>query len=539
MNCRIPYEDRLFDTLLRRQAVLRPEREFLADERRVLSYGLAAVGVDRIAGGLRDIGVQPGDRVALMLPNCVEFVLFWMACARLSATCVFLNPDYKGDMVDYVFDDARPCGLVTHADVIDNLRSGSGSALAGLQWVCTLGSPPSKDWHGRRDISPQSLFMSSPITDPPALDPGAPNCVVYTSGTTGPSKGVILSSSALLSGSCTFVEIAELTSEDTLYTPLPLFHGLASRQGVMGCLIAGAKVYLGERFSVSRFWRHARASEATVAHTMFNIPSMLKAQPDEPTDRVHRLRVMYNANQDDEFELRFGVPLVESYGLVETGITIYAPLSERVPGSCGRLHRDWDARIVDAEGVEVADGTAGELLLRPRAPGLFMEGYLNKPQATQDACVDGWFRTGDFMRREAGHYFFAGRQKERIRRRGENISPWELERIVGRHPAVSLCAAVRHPADVGDDDVRLVLTLKEGAALQPRALSEWLVDRTPRFMLPRYIEIVERLPLTPTKKVRKNELIDAGLGPTAWDAQRDGYLPRGQESRASAAARRP
>src|SRR5262249_55427576 len=157
---------------------------------------------------------------ALMLPNCVEFVLFWMACARLSVTCVFVNPDYRGEMVDYVFEDARPCGLVTHSDVIDNLRSGSDRALAGLQWVCTLGTPSRTDWPGRRDVPPQRLFMSYPITDPPVLDPGAPNCVVYTSGTTGPSKGAVLSSSALLSCSCTFVEIAELTSEDTLYTPL-------------------------------------------------------------------------------------------------------------------------------------------------------------------------------------------------------------------------------------------------------------------------------------------------------------------------------
>jgi len=527
MTYQIDYPERLIHRLLARQVATRPARIFLADSRRTLSYAATADSVARVAAGLRQAGVQAGDRVALMLPNGIEFVLFWMACARLSATSIFINPDYTGEMVDYVFGDAQPCGLVTHASVVPNLQSRTDTALAGLRWICTLEEPG--PWHDRRVLAPEAFFDAAPLDDAeaPEGDPSAPNCVVYTSGTTGPSKGAVLSSAALLAGACTFVELAELTADDILFTPLPLFHGLASRQGVMGCLIAGARAHIGERFSASRFWAQARAAGATLAHTMFNIPAMLKAQPADPQERDHTLRLMYNANFDEAFETRFGVPLLESYGLVETGITIYAPCSRRVPGSCGRLHPDWEARIVGPDGLALPDGQSGELWLRPRRPGLFMSGYLNKPLATLEACRDFWFHTGDFLYRDSGgNFYFAGRQKERIRRRGENISAWEIERVAAEHDDVRLCAAIGHPAEVGDDDVRLVLTLKAGATLAPEALHQWLGQRLPRFMVPRYIEIVEHLPLTPTEKVRKNEVIAAGLGPTAWDAEAGGRQAR-------------
>jgi crotonobetaine/carnitine-CoA ligase len=258
---------------------------------------------------------------------------------------------------------------------------------------------------------------------------------------------------------------------------------------------------------------------------MFSIPAMLKAQPVSVLERKHKLRLMYNASHDRAFEERFGVPLLEAYGLIETGITIYSPYGERRWGSCGRIHRDWEAVLVDDNDVPVAAGEAGELLLRPKAPWVMMDGYLNKPEATLRALRNLWFHTGDFLVQDADGYFaFAGRQKERIRRRGENISAWEIERIVYGHPDIELCAAIGHPAEVGDDDVRLALTVKGGKSLSPEQLMDWLNDRMPAFMLPRYIDILDKMPLTPTEKVRKSALLEAGLGPAAWDRVQAGYL---------------
>lgn len=510
--------------ILDHQAAARPDHEFLCCGNQSLSFRQTAERVECIAADLHGSGLAAGSHVALMTPNCVEFVLYWMACARLGIVSIFVNPAYSGYMLDYILDDARPAGLVVHADVAGQLCSARPDMLNRVKWLCMLGGEaPLPAGYTGAVLGPQTLCAASALPAAEPAHPGAPNCVIYTSGTTGPSKGVVLSNAALLAGAATFVELAEMGGDDILYTPLPLFHGLASRQGVLGCLLAGAKVVIGARFSASQFWEQVCLSQATIAQTMFNIPAMLKAQPRHRLERQHKLRVMYNANYDQAFEDRYGVPLLEAYGLVETGITLYTPASRRVPGSCGRLHHDWEAMIVDAQGQEVPDGVAGELLLRPRKPALFMEGYLNKPDATLRACRDFWFHTGDFLYRDRnGYFFFAGREKERIRRRGENISAWEIERIVSQHPAVELCAAMGYPAPVGDDDIRLALTLKPGARLTPTELSHWLAAHMPFHMSPRYIEIVDALPLTPTKKVRKAELMEQGLSPGAWDRDESG-----------------
>jgi len=524
-----PAAELRIDDLLARQVCERPECIFLRDTSRALSFAQVEEQVARLAGGLRRQGIAPGDRVALMLPNGVDFVLLWLACARLQALCVFVNPAYIGAMLDYVLDDAHPNALISHGSVVPNIATASAEVLGRLEWLCMIepAAAASVEMHGtRRRVSYPELFDADAFAAMPAGGDPVQNCVIYTSGTTGPSKGVVLSTIAVLAGSRTFVALTELTARDILYTPLPLFHGLASRQGVLGCLIAGAEVVIGHRFSASRFWDEVRAADATVAHTMFNLPPMLKAQPPHPLEREHRLRALYNANHDAEFEDRFGVPLLEAYGLVETGITIYSPCSLRKPGSCGTLHRDWEAQIVDAAGNVLPDGETGELLLRPKRAHLFMSGYLNKPEATLDACRDFWFHTGDFLSRDPdGHFYFAGRQKERIRRRGENVSAWEIERIASGHPAVRLCAAIGYRAAVGDDDIRLVLTLKDGAIVTHASLAEWLAARMPPFMVPRYIEIVNTLPLTPTSKVRKSELIDSGFRGAVWDRERSVIVP--------------
>jgi crotonobetaine/carnitine-CoA ligase len=322
----------------------------------------------------------------------------------------------------------------------------------------------------------------------------------------------------------TFMRALGIERDDILFTPLPLFHGLASRLGVLPALMVGAQVVIAEKFSASQFWRQVVDCGATIGHTIFTIPPILKAQPPSRLDRAHRLRAMYNASTDPEFEARFNVRLVEAYGLTETGLTIYTHWPERRESSCGKAHEDWEMEVVDDNGLPVANGEIGELVARPKLPSIMMDGYLNKPEETLRTIKDLWFHCGDYVRRDAeGYFYFSGRKKERIRRRGENISGFEVERIIGMHPDISEVAAVAYPAEAGEDDIRCVIIQRSGAALKAPELMDWLQPRMPFFMLPRYIEFVDDMPRTPSAKIEKYKLVEAGLSAAAWDREKAGY----------------
>jgi len=522
----IQVEKRCPGAILRQQSELIPNNLFLSFNRRSYSYKDSAQIVHSISSAFQELGINENDAVGIMLPNSSEFVFSWLACSTIGALAVPINPTYKSDLLDYLFKDSGIKGLVIEKSLLPELNLLPIETLQKLEWIAIVGgvddSVLTKSISKQLDF--QHLQNKEPLRKFPNIDFRRPNCVIYTSGTTGPSKGVVLSNAALLAGSLTFIEIVDLKHDDVVLTPLPLFHGIASRQGVFACLIQGAHLVLEERFSASNFWRQVVEARATIAHTMFNIPAMLKAQPISPYERQHNLRAMYNASHDEEFEKRFNVSLLEAYGLIETAITIYSPFSEKKWGSCGKIHREWEARLVDDMDFPVPTGETGELLLRPKSPWLFMDGYLNKPSATLGSLQNLWFHTGDYLRQDhEGFFYFSGRKKERIRRRGENISAWEIEKVVSEHPDVELCAAMGYPSEVGDDDVRLAVQLCHGASVKPSLLMDWLQERLPPFMLPRYIEFHVDLPLTPTKKVQKNKLIDSGLLPTAWDREKAGY----------------
>ncbi|MDQ2765258.1 MAG: AMP-binding protein, partial [Pseudomonadota bacterium] len=322
-----------------------------------------------------------------------------------------------------------------------------------------------------------------------------------------------------VSTAMTFAGLVDLKPDDVIYAPLPLFHGMSTRMGMLPALYTGSRIVLGARFSGSRFWADAIEADATITLTIFSIPNVLLAQPPGPLDQAHRVTRMYNAHHTEAFRQRFGVQLVEAFGISEVGLFIASPLTEQRAGSCGRPHPDWEVALLDEDGILVPDNVAGEIVCRPRLPGLMMRGYLNQPDRTVEATRDLWYHTGDIGRRDAdGYYWFVDRVKERIRRRGENISSMEIEDAVRRHPDISDVAALAHPAREGEDDIRLLVVLNEGVALMEPVLHAWLSARLPRFMLPRYIEIVPSIPYTATNKIEKTKLMAAGLAPDAWDS---------------------
>ena len=535
----LPMDRRIIGPMLAARAREHGDRIYLRFGDRSWTYAEMDRDARALGRGLRALGVEKQDKVALLLPNCPEFVISWYGASVVGAVFVPINPSYTGPLLDYIFTDSGSSGIIVHRSLFDQLRTIPEATLKQLAWVAVVGGLDGLDLPAG-----PGRFLS--YDDLPVVDGDDPavectfrdvQSIMYTSGTTGPSKGVIIPNGHFFASAATFVRALGLTPDDILYTPLPLFHGLASRLGVLPALMVGSEVVIAEKFSASQFWRQAAECGATVGHTIFTLPTILKAQPPSEWDKAHTMRAMYNANYDPEFEERFNVRLVEAYGLTETGLTVYTPWPDRRQGSCGRAHEDFEIQLVDEDGLPVPVGETGELVVRPKLPSIMMDGYINKPEATLAAFENLWFHSGDYARRDAdGYFYFVGRKKERIRRRGENISGFEVERIVGMHPDVAEVAAVAHPASVGEDDVRCVIIRAEGSTLQPAELMDWLQSRMPAFMMPRYIEFVSAMPRTPSEKVEKYKLVETGLGPTVWDREAAGYRLPGQKSPADGSA---
>lgn len=522
----LPLEQRVLGPILAEKARTEGTRPYMTVGGRTYSFAETDRTARAIGRGMKGLGVRKQDAVTMLLPNSAEFVLSWYACCVIGAVFVPINPSYTGYMLDYIIKDSGTRGLVVDRGLAPALLGVPTETLKKLDWVAIVGGKDDLVLHEGpgRYLDFEDLMVNGQD------DPEVPctfrdiHSVMYTSGTTGPSKGVILPNGHFFSSTCTFLRALRLDRNDVLFTPLPLFHGLASRLGVLPALMVGAHVVIAEKFSATQFWKQVTECGATVGHTIFTIPPILKAQPPSKWDKAHKLRAMYNANSDPVFEERFNVRLVEAYGLTETGLTIYSHWPERREGSCGQAHEDWDIEIVDESGLPVGPGEVGEIVCRPKLPSIMMDGYLNKPEETLRTIKNLWFHCGDYAKRDAdGYFYFTGRKKERIRRRGENISGFEIERIVSMHSDIAEVAAIAHPAEGGEDDVRCVIIRRGGSALAPEELMDWLQPRMPFFMLPRYIEFVEDMPRTPSAKIEKYKLVEAGLSADAWDREKAGY----------------
>src|SRR5579862_219014 len=514
----LAFHEMVVPRLLERRASVDGDREFLAfgDER--WTFGEIERAAARLAGGLANLGVELQTRVALFLPNCADFVNVFFAVGKLGGVSVPINTAYRGYMLEYILNDTACTILVCDAEYLDRVRDALPS-LAHLETVIVRGEPAPELNLGRLRIVHLPDVVGAPLETVPEVRFDDVSCVIYTSGTTGPSKGVPLTNGHSISKAVEVIRLCEVEPDDCIYAPVPLFHSFALQRGVVCAVVSGCRCALRERFSASSYWDDVRRLGATVGFCVFTIPQILKKAEPRADDRDHTLRCLYNARRDPEFAERFGVRLIEGYGLTEAGVALYVRPGENAPaGSCGRVSEDWDVRLVDDDDVEVGVGEVGEIAIRPRFPALMMPGYLNKPEATVAAWRNLWFHTGDLASRDAdGFYYFRDRKKDAIRRRGENVSSWEVEHVLREHPAVGEAAAIPFPSPLGEDDVRVVVTLNDGFDLTPESLIEFCVERLPDFMVPRYVEFRDELPRTPTGRIEKYRLREEGLGPNAFD----------------------
>jgi crotonobetaine/carnitine-CoA ligase len=514
--------DRTVSGVLARTVARVPERTFIDIEERSLTYRQFDEEVGRYAAFLETVvGVSRDTKVALMLPNCLEFITAWFACARLGALYVPINTEYRGDILRHQLDKADLSVVVLDESFLDRILAVADRLPQVRQLVlrhCGLGDTV------KSMVSPVSRFAMFDSRDrsghAPRPDRGDVShtelhSICFTSGTTGPSKGVLSTNCHVVSFSLDWIKVNAFTESDVIYTPLPLFHAIGSWLGVLPTVIAGARIAVVERFSATSFWADVRQHRATVAHGIFSVVPILLKQPPAEDDSDQPARIFYIGQQDPIFEQRFGCRIVNAYGSTETGAVTYTPFEEQAPpGSCGKVNlARFDVRLVDDAGQDVAVGEVGEVIVRPRIPHTMMEGYYNDAEGNQRALRDGWFHTGDNLRRDAaGWHFFVDRSKDAIRRRGENISSYEVEAVANQHAAVLETAAVAMASELGEDDVKLFVVRKPQAEVSHDELWAFCEQRMPGFWVPRYIEFIDVMPRTPNHKVMKVELRRDQLG---------------------------
>ena len=470
----------------------------------------------RECAGLVAKGIGPGDRVALLMENSPRCLATWFALAQLGAVEVPINTAYSGSLLADQLRRAHVRLVVADdgfAEVLEAVRA----QVPTLEELL-VGKPARASRFGAPPTD-----ASAPAGEHALPDPEAIACVIYTSGTTGPSKGVMVSHHQELSFGAYWADIVGLVRGDVVLNYLPHFH-IAGKFLSVACLLTGAEMVLTARLSIERLWQEARRDGVTHFVAVGGVCNMLHGRAPLPDDADNPVRVVYAvpapAGIYHDFERRFGVKLVECYGSTEAGLVLSTGLRESTPGSCGRCHPDWEVRIADERGVEAPDGQPGEILVRPKVPLTTMSGYDGLPDKTIEAWRDLWFHTGDRGRRDAeGRYWFIDRLKDSIRRRGENISSFEVERLVGAHPAVAEVAAVGVESSLGEQEVKVVVVAREGHVVDCEALYRFCAATMPYFMVPRYVEAVTDLARTPTNKVEKYRLRAAGVTAGTWDAE--------------------
>lgn len=492
-----------------RRARETPDDVYCTFEGREWRFAALDAAVNQLANGLLTLGLRPGDRVALMLPAHPDHIIAILALAKIGLVRVPVNIHLVGAALAYPFEAFAP-----DAAIID---AAYAEAVAPLLTVQPLRHVI---WRGGTRAPSFYDLLAHPDASPPPVQPKPDDIIAITpsSGTTGAPKGVLKSDRTLRAGPRGILRLTEAGSGDTFLFWEAMHHG-AGVAVLIAAILERITLAMVPRFSASRFWTDARTLGATRVHYLGSVMPMVLKQPPAPEDRAHKVRIAWGGGCPPEIwpaiEERFGVEIREGYGLSEL-ITFTTLNLDGPVGSIGRALGYYEAAVFAEDGTLASPGEVGELAFRALAPGLGFLGYFRNEQATAEAMRGEWFLTGDLARRDAeGWLYFAGRGKDSVRRRGVNISAWEVERVLLDHPAIEECALIGVPSELGEDEIKVFLRLAPGAALNPAELITWCRPRMPAFQLPRYIAFASDFPRTPTQRIRKSELSREVAG--CWD----------------------
>lgn len=528
---------------LRRQAARQGDRLFIRfGEGGELRYAEYDARADRLARALVAAGLQRGERVICMLRNGVEFMLMAIACGRAGAVFVPVNTELKGFSLQHQLRNCAPRMVFCDASVLAHFDGIAPAEARPSHLVVTGGDAPA--------AAPAALAGAAAITfealdamaaDAPLHEPAAHEigCIMYTSGTTGPAKGVLMPHAHLALFSVPSPGL-QLRADDVYYVCMPLFHANALFTQVFAALLCGAQVHCVQRFSPNRWLAEVRACGATITNSLGIMTEMLHKsapRPDDADNPLRRVLAVPVADWIGEFEKRFGVRVFQGFGMTECNMLAYGTADDPcVPGCAGTLRSElFEVAILDPEtDARLPDGEIGEICARPKVPGAFMQGYFGMPDKTVEAWRNLWFHTGDAGRLEGGtRLFFADRIKDRIRRRGENVSAFEVEQVLLALPGVAEAAVVgiRVGDEGAEQEIKACLVREPGSPLTPVQVLQHCIANVPRFAVPRFIEFVDALPRTPSNKVQKHVLSETGAA-GAWDREAEGFSARNDRAAA-------
>lgn len=504
-----------YEQLIRERATRRPDDIWLRFRDESYTWTDVLSAMSRVANGLLDLGIRPGDRVVIMMSNRPEFLWSHLGILMLGAHSVTINISQRGETLRHMLVDSGAKAVIVEGGletfVLDIQR-----AVGTIEHVIALDAPPNRAVSVTFD-----RLMASSDTEPEvelrqALGGSG---IIYTSGTTGPPKGVVALDydfgpmEAVLRAS-------GVKPGETMYTATPLYHGNALFVQAMGSITLDAQLALGERFSASRHWDEMRKYGAVEFNAPGGMIPILLKQPPRPDDRENPVRSVLSlacpADSWRAFEERFGLRIIESYGMVDAVGCLINDVG-RV-GSIGKPVEGVTFQIVDEEDRPVGAGQVGEIVFRHDKGQ--MTYYENQPDETAHAYRGGWFHSGDLgVVDEEGFYYYKGRKTESMRRRGVNISAWEIESVLIQHPEVLEVAAHAVPSSVGEDDVKVVIRRVEGSALTPEDVVEYCEGRMAKYVVPRYVEFMDEIPKTATQRPQYGVLKERALTPETWDRE--------------------
>lgn len=515
-------------TFLRQAAAAHPDKPFLRSmSGESLTYAEVLALTERRAAGLAALGVAQGGRVLLVMDNSIDMIVCWFAVNLIGGVEVPSNTANRGTSLVHVANNSGATVAIIDAKYADALKDVAGE-LDTLTRVVVRGPVPELPWETVPLASLDATGAEPPVVDVSYRDPAS---IIYTSGTTGPAKGVVVPHAHMHTFASHVVTNLEIGADDVYYVCLPMFHANAQFMQVLPCLMTGATVVLADAFSASRWLDDLRACGATVTSLLGVMAQYVFDRPATAHDADHGVRRMVTIPMPaviaEQFETRFDTRCVEAYGMTEVCLPIYRPLGEPLrPGSCGKALDEWfEVAIVDPVTDEpVPDGETGEIVVRPRHPFTTFLQYHAMPQRTVDAWRNLWFHTGDAGRRDGdGYFYFLDRLNDRIRRKGENVTSYDIEVALTELPGVEEAAVVAKPAVEGEDDIKAFIVTADGvAAPDPVEVLTHCLKRLPYFSVPRYLEFVDVLPKTPTGKVLKRHL-RAEQPSSEWDREQAGW----------------
>ena len=525
--------------LIRAQAARYGEREFISFEQ---GPRLSFAGFDRdsddVARRLAGLGVGPGDRVLALVKNRVELLLTMFAAFKLGAIYVPINTELKGAFLQHQLRNAEPTVVLADtalADAFQGVDAGEGEIGAVIFIAGGMPDQMPAVFAGVRQLTYED-FTALPLGPADVLVTPKPEdiaFIMYTSGTTGPSKGVLMPHAHCYLFGLGTEQALELTEADRYYICMPLFHANGLLMQLFGSFIAGSWIYVVERFSPNRWLDDVRSSKATVTNALGVMPEFIYRHPTDPLDADNDLRVIMAAPVADEwaadFERRYDLKIRQGFGMTECNIPAYTGPDDPLEVGCAGQILDafFEVRIGDMDTDEpLAANVIGEILVRPKEPSCFMAGYFKMPEKTVEAWRNLWFHTGDAGRFDAsGRLYFVDRIKDCIRRRGENISSFEVEQVLNNHPAIAESAVVgiRVEGAGGEEEVKALLIPAPGQDIDYVALLDYCAEHMPRFAVPRFLELVDDLSKTATGKIQKQGLRDDGVTDGTWDRESVGY----------------